>query len=195
VVPCPAEADRECNVLRKPGVVQATKPVSRDDMRVTRLIGAMLAALLLAPLMAIPSAIAGTEDAEVVFRVTLEGPVPASHTFAIQCGPDAGGENLCFSVEDIVVVCSPPDDTYNYDVCEPKTYEVVTSAAVGQRINYELLQWTTPNLAHTEDQPEEHLPGSWTVQKGRQVISLGFIYPGGEPAAPALPDTAMRSGS
>ena len=38
-----------------------------------------------------------------MFRVTLEGPVPATHTFALQCGPDAGGENLCFSVDPKVV--------------------------------------------------------------------------------------------
>ena len=155
-------------------------------------LGGTVAALLIAPMVGVPPTLAGSDRGEVVFRLTLEGPVPPTHTFAIECGPTSGGENACFSVESIVVVCSPPDPTYDYEPCEARTYELVATPPVGQTIEYTLLRWTTPDLAHTEDQPEQHLAGTWTVHEGRQVISLGFVYPGGSgPSAPMLPDTAM----
>lgn len=45
-------------------------------------------------------------DEEVVFRVTLQGPVDPSHTFGVErhCA-----EEICVT-EDIVIVCSPPDE-------------------------------------------------------------------------------------
>ena len=154
-----------------------------------RVIARCVGALLLTVTVAAPPAQAGSETGEVIFRLTLEGPVPPTHTFAIECGPSSGGENPCFSVESILIVCSPPTETYNYEPCKAATYEVLSTPPVGQEIDYLLLRWTTPDLAHTNDQPEERLAGSWTVRDGRQVISLGFVYPG--VGSPTLPDTAI----
>lgn len=79
------------------------------------------------------------------------------------------------------------------------TYEFTSEIRAGLTVNYALLRWTTPDLRHSDDQPEEHLHGSWVVREGRQVISLGYVYPGGTPsqpgAGPVLPDTALPSPS
>jgi hypothetical protein len=164
-------------------------------MRTSRsawILGGCLSAALLTTTMVAPSAQAGTEEGRVVFRVTLQGPVSAAHTFGIRCFPGStGNPSPCFGVEDIVIVCSPPNKHYDYEPCEPTTYEVVAHAPLGSEITYELLRWTSLDLAHTDDQPEEHLGGSWTVHTGRQVVSLGFLYDGGPPAA--LANTALPS--
>lgn len=150
---------------------------------------ACLAAALVVPVIAVSPASAGSETGEVVFRLTLEGPVPARHTFAIECGvaPDP-----CFGPETITVVCSPPGATYDYESCETTTYEVVALVAAGRTLEYTLLRWTTSDLTHTDEQPEEHLPGSWSVHEGRQVISLTFDY-AATSVTPTVPDTAMSS--
>jgi hypothetical protein len=165
-------------------------PSSRSSGRIARCVGA----LLVAATVCVPSVQAGTEPSEVVFRLTLEGPVPRTHTFAILCGtiePEA--QNPCFGPETIWVVCTPPTASPFDDALEPcaaGTYEVVVSGAgAGQTVEYSMLRWTTADLSHTDEMPEEHLAGSLTVRQGRQVVSLGFVYPGGE--APTLPDTAM----
>ena len=147
-----------------------------------------LVAVLVVPVIVVSSARAGSETGEVVFRITLEGAVPATHTFALECGATS---NPCFGPEGIWVVCSPPNAIYDYDVCGATTYEVVRQIPI-ERIDYARLRWTTPDLAHTDDQPEEHLPGSWTVHAGRQVISLTFDY-SATSVTPVLPDTAMSS--
>lgn len=127
---------------------------------------------------------------EVVFRVTLEGPVPPAHTFAVRRGCE---EQTCVT-EEIVIVCSPPHEFYDYEICAATTYEFTSMIAAGQTLQYSLLRWTTPDLSHTDDQPDEYLHGSWTVREGRQVISLGYDYPApgdGNTGGDALPDTAM----
>ncbi len=131
------------------------------------------------------------ETGEIIFRVTLEGPVPPAHAFAIECGPSRFGENLCFSVEDIIPVCDT-NPFYDFPVCEAKTYEVVTTAVPGQVIEYALLRLTSSDPTRPAH-PERHLPGTWTVHEGRQVISLTYVYPGGAPA-PVLPDTRATGG-
>jgi len=160
--------------------------------RSIRLMPRCVGALLLAAAVSVPSVRAGTETSEVVFRLTLEGPVPPTHTFAIDCGTvDNGAENPCFGGHTVWVLCTPPTDSPFDDAlepCAPGTYEVVRPVE-GQTVEYSLLRWTTTDLSHTDDQPEEHLAGSLTVREGQQVISLGYVYPGGE--APPLPDTAM----
>lgn len=155
-----------------------------------------VSALLVAATVSVPTVQAGTEPSEVVFRLTLEGPVPRTHTFSIQCGTvDPDAQNPCFGGHSIRTVCTPPSDSPFDDALEPcaaGTYEVVVGVAdEGQTIEYLLLRWTTTDLSHTDEMPEEHLAGSLTVREGRQVISLGFVYPGGE--APTLPDTAMHA--
>jgi len=153
------------------------------------LVRAGLVAALVVPAIAVSPASAGSETGQVVFHLTLEGPVPASHTFAIECG---AAPDPCGGPESSVIVCSPPNAIYDYESCEPTTYEVGALIPVGRTIEYTLLRWTTPDLAHTDDQPEEHLPGSWTVHGGRQVISLTFDY-SATSVTPVLPDTAMSS--
>ena len=148
-----------------------------------------IAAMLVA---AVPAtSVAGEEYEEVVFRVTLEGPVNPTHTFAVRRGCQ---EETCVT-EDIVIVCSPPNDNYDWPTCSATTYEFTSQIRAGLTVEYALLRWTTPDLRHTDDHPEEHLHGSWVVREGRQVISLGFVYPGpgtpAQPTQPALPDTAL----
>ena len=150
---------------------------------------ACLAAALVVPVIAVSPTSAGSEPGQVVFRITLEGPVPANHTFALECG---AADLPCGGPETIVIVCSPPNAIYDYETCEPTTYEVGALIPAGRTIEYTLLRWTSLDLAHTDDQPEEHLPGTWTVRGGRQVISLTFDY-SATGVTPALPDTAMSS--
>lgn len=155
------------------------------------LLRATLAALVTVLMVAASPALAGTKSGEVVFRLTLEGPAPPTHTFAIRC---SGEEVPCRGPETITIVCSPPDQTYDYALCEAKTYELVVGAPVGQLIEYAVLHWTSPDLSHTDDQPEELLTGTWTVVEGRQVILLGYQFGAGTPAAPTLPNTAVPNG-
>ena len=107
----------------------------------------------------------GYED--VVFRVTLSGPVPAADPFgvAIEC-------NLPCVTEEYWLVCGPPAETYRAHRGRPRPRVRLGTLARG---------FSGPL--------EEHLHGSFVVQKGRQVITLGYEYPGAE--TPALPDTAM----
>jgi len=149
----------------------------------------MVVALLLAPLIAAPSATAGTATGEVVFRLTLQGPVDPADAFKLVV--DCRDHHYCGEVGNFV--CAPPrSDTF---VCEAKTYEVVLDIAP-QSIDYAL--YITHDLVSFDGQkPDEDLllSGSWDVHDGRQVISLGYHYSGGEPAAPpALPDTALPVG-
>jgi hypothetical protein len=126
----------------------------------------------------------------LVFRVRLEGPVPATHSFGVlhECG-DQG----CFT-DRIGMACSPPPvgPGFTHPTCMARTYELVYELEVGSQVAYSLVRWTDADLG---TQPEELLPGSWTVQEGRQVISLGYVYPstgtGSGPGGSTLPDTAV----
>lgn len=152
----------------------------------TRFVLLFIAAMLVAAIPATSLAGEAEEYEEVVFRVTLEGPVNPMHTFAVQreCP-----EEICVT-EAILLVCSPPDDSHRLPACSATTYEFTSTIRAGLTVEYALLRWSTTDLSHTDDQPEEHLHGSLVVREGRQVISLGYVYPGGTPA-PALPDTAV----
>lgn len=157
----------------------------------TRFVLWFMAAMLVAAVPATSVAGEATEYEEVVFRVSLEGTVNPTHTFAVQRECQ---EEICVT-EDVVIVCSPPNDNYDWPTCSATAYEFTSQIRAGLTVEYALVRWTTPDLRHTDDQPEEHLHGSWVVREGRQVISLGYAYPGGTPsqpsASPALPDTAM----
>jgi hypothetical protein len=145
----------------------------------------MLAALLLAPVFAIPSATAGTETGEVVFRLTLRGAVDPADAFKLVV--DCRDHHYCGEVGNFV--CAPPrSDTL---VCEAKTYEVVLGIGP-QSIDY-ALHMTRDLVSFDGREAEEDLllSGSWDVHAGRQVISLGYVYPGGASGGPSLPDTAM----
>lgn len=161
----------------------------------TRFVVLFIAAMLVAAVPATSVAGEADEYEEVVFRVTLEGPVNPTHTLAVQreCP-----EEICVT-EAIVLVCSPPHDSHGLPACSATTYEFTSEIRAGLTVDYALLRWTTPDLRHTSDQPEEHLHGSWVVHDGRQFIALGYAYPGGTPseptAGPVLPDTALPSPS
>ncbi len=157
---------------------------------VVRLVRAVVVVALVVPIAGVAPASAEPERGYVVVRLTLEGPVPPTHTFAIRCVAIDEPQNPCFSPESIVIACSPPHITYDYKPCRATTYEFLAGPFVGQTIEYEVLRWTTPD--HSGDASEVHLPGSLTVHGGRQVISLTFDY-SLAPAAPVLPDTAMPS--
>lgn len=156
----------------------------------TRFLVLFIAAMLLAAIPATGAA-GEAEYEEVVFRVTLEGPVDPSHTFAVR---RSCAEEICVT-EDIFMVCSRPDANYDWQMCSATTYEFTSGIRAGLTVEYALLRWTTPHLGRTNDQPEKHLHGSWVVREGRQVISLGYAYPSGTPSQPAagpvLPDTAL----
>lgn len=154
-------------------------------MGIARLIRAVPAALLVAPMMAVPPVMAGTDSGEIVFRVTLEGPVDPADAFKLVV--ECSGHHYCGEIGNFV--CAPPlSDTV---VCEAKSYEVLLAMAP-QSIEYAL--YRAPDL--TAFSQEEHLlvAGSWDVHPDRQVISLGYAYPDAESTAPALPDTAMPAG-
>lgn len=143
------------------------------------ILGSLAASLSVSPVLAL-------DWEEVVFRVTIEGPVPAAHTFGVkrQC------ESTCVT-DSIVILCSPPSEHRqpNVETCAARTYESITLVAAGQTLSYALVRWTTPDLTHTATQPQEYLHGTWVVQPGRQVLSLGYAYP----VAGGLPNTAMAT--
>lgn len=126
------------------------------------------------------------EYEEVVFRVTLEGPIDPSHSFSIRHNCR---EQLCVT-QDIVELCAPPSEYTNVPTCSATTYELTAEVRAGLTLDYALLQ-----KHPTRDIPQEHLNGSIVVQEGRQVISLGYVWPGGTPSQPSpgpvLPDTAL----
>lgn len=116
---------------------------------------------------------------EVIFRVTLSGPVAADDSFgvALEC------DRPCVT-EDVWMVCGPPSDTSVLPVCDEGSFEFTAEIGAGLALDYALVRWPAPDGTTRE----EHIPGSIVVQEGRQTISLGYVYPSG---APALPDTAM----
>lgn len=121
------------------------------------------------------------EYEEVVFRVTLSGPVPAGEVFgvAIECSKPC-------VVEDVWLVCGRPDETYILPLCAEGEFGFTAEIQAGLVLYYALARKPTDSSGSVW---ERHLEGSIVVREGRQTISLGYVYPGGE--APALPDTAM----
>jgi hypothetical protein len=158
----------------------------RSAGAISRCVGAVL----LAATIAAPPAQAGTEGGEVVFRLTLEGPVGTDEGFYIDVRCD-GGEfcngadepryvYFCATAEIAdAAICRGEDDTFEFSADIPP-----------QGITYELYRQT--EISRTDmHRSGVVLSGSWQVHEGRQVISLTYVYPGG--AAPTLPDTAMMA--
>ncbi len=147
---------------------------------------------LVTPTVGVSPVVAQDDDEEVVFRVTLEGPVSPTHTFAVhrECtGPSC-------VIDSATVLCSPPDEVYDYEPCTETNHEFTLMIEAGRTIEYHLIRWTTADLS--SEAAEEYLHASWTVRDGRQVISLGYVYP--SPANDVaggglLPDTAMTAPS
>ena len=155
-------------------------------MRIARLIRPTLAVLVVAPMVTVQPVMAGTDSAEVTFRLTLEGPVNPDHEFYIDVRCDGG--DFCNGVDTArtVVICAAPIvvDTV---LCEVDTFEF-TVGIPPQLIEYHLYRVTDLEVP----EPVAVLAGTVPIHEGRQVISLGYVYPGGT-SAPALPDTAMQA--
>jgi len=154
-------------------------------MRIARVIRPILAVLLVAPMVTVPPVMAGTDSAEVTVRLTLEGPVNPDHGFFMDVRCDGG--DFCNGVDTrrTVFFCAPIiSDTV---LCEMDTFEFTVDIPP-QVIEYHLYRDT--EVADPESEGVVVLSGTVPVHEGRQVISLGYVYPGGT-SAPALPDTAM----
>jgi hypothetical protein len=153
----------------------------------------LAAALILGGLMfmAVSPVIAGGQQTgEVTFRLTLEGPVPDDEGFYIDVRCD-GGE-FCEGADEprYVYFCATPD-VADAAICigDTNTFQF-TAGIPTQRITYDLYRET--EISRTDEQRSAVvLSGSWEVRAGEQVISLGYVYPGGTNGPGVLPDTAM----
>ena len=157
-----------------------------------RLMRACIVASMVLTAMTVP-ALAGTDSGEVTFRLTLGGTVQPDDGFYIDVRCDGGDfcngmdtpRNVTFCGTEAVAdapLCVREDQTFEFTVTIPT-----------QRIDYTLYRIPDLNVADPVGTPV--LSGSWDVHDGEQTISLGYDYPGGEPAAaPVLPDTALPAG-
>jgi hypothetical protein len=70
----------------------------------------------------------------------------------------------------------------DHPVCSATTYEWTVDLATGP------LEYDFVRTRDVMDEQEEQLQhsGTWQIHSGHQVISLGYVYPGG-----MLPDTAV----
>jgi hypothetical protein len=142
-----------------------------------------------APAPALPDTrVTGTDTGHVVFRVTLQGPVPQTDTFYLQCRSTTG-EEVCFESDqgrsDRRALCQQASES-PFPLCEARTYQRGVRPPVGEQIEYALLKWTDGVG------PVVVLSGSLIVDEARQDISLSFVYSDGS-AAPTLPNTAMAA--
>ncbi len=129
----------------------------------------------------------GTTTGEVVFRVTLTGPVDSDDAFVIwsQC-PDewcqtqviAGGPR-----EHPVIACG--QGLADQVTCSATTYEWTVELVPGT-LEYRFERFS----ALTDQDPQILHTGTWEVHLGRQVLSLGYTYPSTSGAG-QLPDTAL----
>ena len=125
----------------------------------------------------------GASTGEVVFELTIQGPMPDDEGFLldVECEGDVP---LCDPPGNYICVAEPIIDT---PPCgDPPTTVVASGELAPQAITWRLFRVTGLPI------PEEMtlvLSGSWTVHPDRQVLSLGYVYP--DPGAPALPDTSM----
>ncbi|MGH2417831.1 MAG: hypothetical protein ACRDFY_05810 [Candidatus Limnocylindria bacterium] len=130
----------------------------------------------------------GTDQGEVIFRVTLRGPVDADDAFVIwSVCPDefcqtqvvAGGP-----IEAPVIACGPPVEIADAVVCSERTYEWTVDLSPGT------LEYRFERQRDVPGDDERQLlhTGTWEVHSGRQVLTFVYEYPGG---AATLPNTAV----
>ena len=153
-----------------------------------RLLRGVLALALLGAVTGAPPALASTDSGTVTFRLTLEGGVEATDGFFIdvRC---TGGDFCHDGKQRTVYFCSDPVivDTV---LCKPTVFDF-TVAIPTQPIEFFL--YRTPDIADPDHEPVLVLSGAWQVHGGDQVISLGYVYPGGGAGGAPLPDTAMAA--
>lgn len=132
---------------------------------------------------------AGSDTGDVVFRVTLRGPVDPDDAFLVwSVCPDEwcqvevveGGP-----IQRPVIACGPPDIIADAVMCSEKTYEWTVELIPGT------LEYRFERQRDVPGDDERQLlhTGTWEVHSGRQVLSFVFEYPGGAPTT--LPDTAV----
>jgi len=151
-----------------------------------RRLGPLATVLILFGLLAAP-VVAQEDEGRVTFRVTLEGPVDPTHSFAVQ-------REYSNAINSAQMVCGIPSPSEpQLPLCSATTYEFSVGVPAGETIEYELVRWPTSDLS--SDAAERYLRGEWEVQGGRiRTISLGYVYPDENGAGDnTLPDTAMSN--
>jgi hypothetical protein len=132
----------------------------------------------------------GGSTGEVIFRLTIEGPMPADDGFLLDVECD-GDIPLCDPPGNFICVAEPIIDTPSCGrppgTVGPTTVEM-RGELVPQTIEWRLIR--VSNLPSVDREEEVVLSGSWTVHTGQQVLTLGYVYPDPSQPAPTLPDTA-----
>jgi hypothetical protein len=173
-----------------------------SDSRIAVALAATLLLAILGTVLLSPATVRAQETGSVVFRLTIEGPVPPDDDFALGRTADP----CCFN-DPVHVFCGAGIGT-SAEPCEARTYEIGYEFPVGTVIDYAYRRWPGGNA----DAAETFYSGEVTVQAQEQVIAVTYQYgggggqqtpasgtgtgTGGTPApqptpAPAVPDTAM----
>jgi hypothetical protein len=157
------------------------------------------AAFGLVMLSAMPSpALAGTDKGEVVFRVTLTGPVDPDDHFIIhlRCPdewcqpPKIPGMPTPEDYEKPVVVCGR--NLADQPICSARTYEWTLELIPGT-LHYRFEREPDGANDPTGSGASQTLvEGSWQVHSGRQVLTFEYVYPS---ASSQLPNTAVAPAS
>jgi hypothetical protein len=154
-----------------------------------RALPAILLAMGVVGLLTAP-VLGGGEVGTVVFRVTLQGPVPAGDAFSVYRVSDPAQW-----VDSSRPVCNPPDwsddPRAQQPTCTATTYETSVSGAVGARLDYSLLR----DPAGDPVAFERHQAGSLTIEPGTQVVELIFTYVAQPPAAAGGSGAATGAGT
>jgi hypothetical protein len=164
------------------------RPALRPGIRV--LLALVLTLVATSPVVAQE---AGSETGEVVFRVTLSGPVDADDTFVIwsRC-PDEWCDvtvNAGGPTERPVIACG--GSTSHTPACTADTYEWTVQLVPGT-LEYRFER--APGGRLNSGRPSQVLhSGTWDVHPGRQVLTFAYGYPSSSAEGPVLPDTAMSA--
>lgn len=128
----------------------------------------------------------GATTGEVTFRVTLSGPVDTRDAFVVytRCDDEWCDETTAAAYPDGQSVVACGIGLADHPVCSATTYEWTVDLAAGP------LEYDFVRLRDVLGDQEELLQhsGTWQIHSGQQVISLGYVYPGG-----MLPDTALTA--
>ncbi len=126
----------------------------------------------------------GATTGEVTFRVTLSGPVDTKDAFVVyvRCDDERCDETAAAAYPEGHPVVACGIGLADAPVCSATTYEWTWDLATGP-LEYDFLR-TRDVMGEQEDLLQHS--GSWEIHTGSQVISLGYVYPGG-----MLPNTAL----
>ena len=128
----------------------------------------------------------GATKGEVTFRVTLSGPVDTKDAFVVftRCDDEWCDETTtaAYPVGQSVVACGI--GLADAPVCSATTYEWTVDLATGP-LEYDFVR-IRDNIGEQEFLVQHS--GTWQIHAGHQVISLGYVYPGG-----MLPNMAVAT--